>query len=429
MRFHSIGIASLLLCAAGTALAGSRSVDSFNGWISDSNCDESLGCCDTLLSDCDTCGSDPWTLFPQDNWGIDIHGWVDAGFIGNTRSPKSRFNGPYNGVDRSNELMLNQFYLVTQRNLSTSGFSVGGRFDILYGEDFFLAESIGMEKHSDGAAHWNPEYYGLAIPQAYVSLGSQNLSVQLGHFYSIVGYEGVMAPSNFFYSKAYSYQFAGPFTQWGGQVNWNLSEALTVEAGLVNGWDALDRTTDRVNFIGRVKYTEVTTGSWTSFAIITGDDLNNPGGLQIRNAFTNRTRYSWLVDLPLTCRLEYVFHHWLGLQENGAPQGGQADWYGIDQYLYYTLNDCWKVGARFEWFRDEDGTRVGLNRANNPNTPPFAGDFYSLSLGVNWMPTNNITLRPEVRADWYDGDALRQPYDDGTNDSQFMLGLDAILRF
>ena len=36
-----------------------------------------------------------------------------------------------------------------------------------------------------------------------------------------------------------------------------------------------------------------------------------------------------------------------------------ADWYGINQYLLYTLGDKkWSAGARVEWFRDDDGTRV-----------------------------------------------------------------------
>ena len=78
------------------------------------------------------------------------------------------------------------------------------------------------------------------------------------------------------------------------------------------------------------------------------------------------------------------------LQQEGTFTGETAYWYGVDQYLYYTINNCWKAGARFEWFRDEDGTRVGLNRASNPNNPPYAGDFYSLSLGLNWKPRTNF---------------------------------------
>jgi len=92
-------------------------------------------------------------------------------------------------------------------------------------------------------------------------------------------------------------------------------------------------------------------------------------------------------------------------------------------------NDTWKGGLRFEWFRDEDGTRVGLNRTRNFNNPPFAGNVYSLSAGVNWTATRNLVIRPELRADWYDGNAARLPYQDGNNSSQFMLGFDAILQF
>ena len=104
-------------------------------------------------------------------------------------------------------------------------------------------------------------------------------------------------------------------------------------------------------------------------------------------------------------------------------------WYGIDQYLSYKVNNCWKVGGRLEWFRDEEGTRVGLNRTTNPNNPPFPGDFYSITLGLNYSPTCNLTLRPEIRYDSYDGNVARLPFNDGLDDTQLMVGLDGILLF
>jgi hypothetical protein len=391
------------------------------------SCDSS--CCDSCDA-CDSCNDNSFCdcldLFSDSD--ASISGWMDAGFIGNTSSPNSRFNGPYNAVDRSNEAMLNQIYLIAEKELPRCGHGIGGRIDYLYGEDYFLAESIGIEKRQDGSARWNNEYYGSAFPQAFVSLGNQELSMQIGHFYSVVGYEGVMAPDNFFYSKSYSYQFAGPFTHWGAQANWKPSTAWTVQAGLHNGWDAFDRVSDSVGFVGKVRYDLQDTGSWTSFAITTGEDYNDSAGVAPTQQFSNRTRYSWLVGLPLTCKLDYVFHHWLGFQEAGAPDGGQADWYGIDQYLTYKVNRCTNVGMRFEWFRDEEGTRVGLNRPSNPNTAPLAGSFCSFSFGANYSPMSNVTFRPELRADWFDGAAGFAPYNDGTDDSQFMLGCDVILR-
>ena len=158
-------------------------------------------------------------------------------------------------------------------------------------------------------------------------------------------------------------------------------------------------------------------------------DINNPGGLPITNDFTNRTRYSWIFSLPVGCNAQYVFHQWLGSQDQGALDGGTAYWYGIDQYLYYNLNDCWKAGMRFEWFRDEDGTRVGLNRPSNPNKVPFVGNFYSVTAGLNRLPTDNLIVRPEIRYDWFGNSQPRLPFDDGTEDSQLLLGIDAILVF
>ena len=344
-------------------------------------------------SSSDACGCRPWTF----------RGWLDAGFVGNTASPTSKFNGPYNAVDRSNEPMFNQGYLIAERLIPTDGsWGTGGRVDLLYGEDFFLAQSAGLELRPNGAPHWNPQYYGLAIPQAYGEFGNDVVSVKAGHFYTPIGYEGVPAPNNFFYSKAYSYQFAGPFTHWGALVTAKLTDQWSAQVGLVNGWNALDRTSDTLSEVGLLKYTS--DKWWTQVAVITGNEFNNDAGLPgIAPTFANRTRYTWLVDLQLTDRWEYVFHQWLGSQANGTASGATAYWYGIDQYLYYRINQCWRSALRFEWFRDEDGTRVGLNRPSNPNKPPFVGNFFSLTAGLNWTPSTNFTLRPEIRADWFDG--------------------------
>ncbi len=107
-------------------------------------------------------------------------------------------------------------------------------------------------------------------------------------------------------------------------MNWNPNDCWEFNVGLVNGWDAFDREEDRAAAIARAKYTHQPTGIWTSFAIITGEEFNNAAGLQIQPDTANRTRYSWLVDLPLSSRLEYVFHHWLGFQDDGAVGGGRA---------------------------------------------------------------------------------------------------------
>ena len=280
----------------------------------------SNGCdCANCLAGCGVV--DPYCrLLPSDG-RLKIYGWLNGGFIGNTSSPNSKFNGPYNAVDRSNEPMFNQGYLVGEVGLPLDGsWGLGGRIDALYGEDFLLAQSLGLELRPDGSPRWNShEYYGLAMPQAYVEVGRTDLSLKIGHFYTPIGYEGVPAPANFFYSKSYSYMFAGPFTHWGGLMTWKMASGWQTQLGLHNGWNAIDRVVDNMGVLAGIRYTEPCERWWSSFAITTGDDFNDLAALPgVVPDFTNRTRYSWLVFMKLTERLDYVFHQWLGFQEDGA---------------------------------------------------------------------------------------------------------------
>jgi len=375
-----------------------------------------------------------WFAFGQSDRG-GVYGWLDGGFVGNFGYPPSKFNGPYNAVDRANEAMANQVYFIAERTLPTDGTAgVGARVDLLYGEDFLLAESLGWEVNSSGGGWNSGEYYGMAMPQLYGEVGREDLSLKLGHFYTIVGYEGVPAVGNFFYLKSYSYQFAGPFTHWGGLANWKPNDAVEFDGGIVNGWNGLASPYSQANFLGRARVKNADNSAATTFAIITGDEGNDFSPSfqpQPPLVSANRTRYSLLWEYRPTDRWEYVFHQWLGTQADALVGGGTALWTGIDQYLYWAASETWKWGARFEWFQDTNGTRVGLNRPSNPNHVPLPGNFYSLTVGANWVPSGNVLVRPAIRWDFFGGPfgQARLPYNDGASTSQLMLGFDAIQKF
>ena len=361
-----------------------------------------------------------------------VSGWFDYGFITNTSGPESGYNGPYNSIDQ-NTLMLNQAYFIFDWKLPEDGcWGVGAQADVLLGRDYWLAQSFGFELNQDGSNKWNgDDEMGLAIPQLYFETGNDIFQWKLGHFYSPIGYESLPAPNNFFYTKGYSYQFAGPFTFWGGIGTWAVTDNLTFDVGLVNTWNTLDAPSDHLNALAKATYRGENRDWYTSFGIITGPEFSNTAQLPgISNVWANRTRYSMIYsqNFGANCQWEYVADHWLGFQDQGTATQGTAWWYGLDQYLFYKISQQYKWGARVEWFRDEQGTRVGLGRRpGNPNGPPFAGNFYSITTGMNYTPYPNFTVRPEVRYDWFDGTA--NPYDDGQKEHQFLFGIDMITRF
>jgi hypothetical protein len=114
-----------------------------------------------------------------------------------------------------------------------------------------------------------------------------------------------------------------------------------------------------------------------------------------------------------------------------------AEWYGINQYFIYTISPKLSAATRIEWLRDDDGVRIaGVGNVvpgkGWPALPGFAGNFYELTLGLNWRPHTNLLVRPEVRWDWYDGTrnlAGELPFDDGSSDHQFTFATDMIVTF
>ena len=93
-------------------------------------------------------------LFPE-SWPISLRGGVSGGYVFNVDTPNPHFNGPYNEVDR-NRPQLNQLYFIAERKLrDTDGINLGGRVDALFGNDFFLAQSNGLERTQAGRPKWN----------------------------------------------------------------------------------------------------------------------------------------------------------------------------------------------------------------------------------------------------------------------------------
>ncbi len=375
---------------------------------------------------------EPRRLIGDMGWGVDVSGWLDMGITGNPSAPRSRYNGVLAPNDR-NEFQVNQTYLVMERALKSDedGWDIGGRVDLLYGTDWIYGASLGLETHPDGSSRWNSHiHYGLAMPQAYGEVAVGDLSLKLGHFYTIIGYESLMAPNNFFYSMNYALRYAEPTAHTGGLFTWNPSDELTLTLGGVNGQDRFDGQSDTLAVLTGFAYAPEHEKYSLAFGIMTGG--NEDGLLPVEGP---RTYFSTVFVWNPSEKLKSVTQYDSGWQENFDLRGNHAEFYSITQYVFYTINDCWAAGLRYDWFRDDDGTRLGGLRfgglpGGNPLPLPSgnAGAVQAISLGVNYAPNANVRLRPEVRWDWFGGEGPPL-FDDRTRNSQFTVAADLIVKF
>lgn len=383
---------------------------------------------------------------------LTLGGWLDGGVTYNPSNPSDRFNGTVTFNDRNSEPQLNQIYVYLERPLDSNPdtWDFGGRVDFVYGTDAVFTQAIG-----DPQGNWDRRllgnsnrFYQAAIPQAYLEFQAPigtGLRTKLGHFYTIIGNESVMAPDNFFYSHSYLMQYGEPFTQTGALANYALDENLTVMAGAVTGslqggWDGVfNRDLDQWGFVGGVTWTD---GSTTLIANAThGDQGQTPGDW---NLYSLIARHD-LEDLHLTLQHDY------GWADN-AVNGQQAQWYGVAPTAIVDLTETLSAGVRGEWFRDDEGFRVvsRIRISENPAaggsggllpipsqnaTGDLAGNsYYAVTLGLNWKPVPWATVRPNARYDWNDGPPMFHcsggtPPSTCQNSSQWLLSTDVILMF
>jgi hypothetical protein len=375
-------------------------------------------------------------LFTQTPLGIDVNGWISNGFTYNSDQPPSNYNGPLSFNDRDDEWQLNQAYFVMQRELNTEDrlIDFGGRMDFLYGTDARFTQARGLELNQDGTQGLNAgqRFYHMALPQFYSEVGIGDLAVKMGHFYTIIGYETVTAPDNFFYSHAYTMQYGEPFTHTGALSTWAFNDRLTLMNGVHMGWDIFNVSNTAPGFTNRYSYLGGFSWNFEDLLTLTmtgtmGNELDGQG-----TAYQERSLVSTVLSVQLTDNIQSVTQCDIGRQLGGSlvAPGENAEWYGLNNYMFMQLTDTIRGGIRSEWFRDDDGSRVlAVGDANPAGAGGFVGDFYQVTCGLNWAPNSNITIRPEMRWDWFDPGAgiVARPYDDGTRGGMFTSGIDAIV--
>jgi len=367
-------------------------------------------------------------------------GWVEAGYAANFDRPADRVNFGANFDWRSNDYRLNQVYLTAQKPVEEGGhLDVGYRVDFLAGHDapFFVANGLfsnftGFDPTS-GVGTDGPKSYrdvnaiGVDLPQFYLDLHlprvltDAGIDVRVGKFFTLSGREVYPAADTDFYSRAYENVYATPFTHTGFLVTVHATPTLDVIAGVVEGWDVFKDNNHAVTFHGAFVWNSPDKRyNWTT-TWITGpeqpDDVHDyrtlltsylTANLDAAGKWTTSSggHYAWEANAARN-------------PATGLPE--TAKWYGATINLFRTVSPAMRLGARLEWFRDEEGTRTAVL-----GRPGFSADFFEATIGATWKPLAGLSVRPEARVDWSPDS---RPFNDQIDRTQVTLAADLIWRF
>ncbi len=339
--------------------------------------------CGGGLGDCNL--GEQWKLFGTacDQPRVNVGGWLQSGY-------HSEDNGLFNS--NPDELNLHQAWLFAEKAATSNNgqLGFGFRFDAMYGIDSGDTQAFGNTTDGMGRVRGfdngfnRGADYGWAIPQLYGEVAGEKWSAKVGHFYTLIGYEVVTAPDNFFYSHAMTMYNSEPFTHTGALGTFNVSDDLTMYAGWTLGWDTgFDQFADGSSFLGGFS---APLGEFSTLTYMTTfGDLGARGS----DAYS----HSVVVDTALTENLNWVVQSDL-LRVDSTGE----DNVGLNQYFLYSINECLGVGSRLEWWKGDSLTGYAPHGGVLPATGSHS--YYGATFGVNYKPHANIVVRPEYRVDW-----------------------------
>jgi hypothetical protein len=376
-------------------------------------------CCDSgsswgnCLGDC--CLGEAWTLSdcltPNCCNGPEYGGWFSFGYYNHNERLSFNRGDELSFNDLPHNINLDQawFYLNKEAEADACGCDWGYRFDLMYGAQGHAAQSFG----NDGGTWdvtWDHGPYEWAIPQLYSEVAFGDWKVKVGHFFTPAGYEVIPATGNFFYSHTLTHYNSEPFTHTGVLGTYSANDCLTWYAGWALGWDTgFDQFGGGNIFLGGFGYEA--SDDVTLTYIVTAGNFGWRSGNE--DGFSHH--FVGVFDLS-ECWQYVLQHDYLTTDGVLADSTYENEDKGVTNYLFYTINDCWKLGGRLEWWK-----------SNNV----VAGDdisFYDVAFGVNYHANANLVIRPEVRYDWTPAaDVVNASV--GENYNQTWLGVDAILTY
>jgi hypothetical protein len=385
--------------------------------------------------------------FLQSRLGIEdtpvrIYGWLQNSYTYNANgrgTSGTNFSVFPNRL--ANAWQGNQYYLILENPIENDDLpNLGFRFDTLFGNDWQLTKDYGL---FDRAFKLNA-FAGLDFPQIYTELHLPILTpggvdIKGGRWYTPAGFVAVPPMDRPLLSIPYLDNFT-PFTFFGMMSTLHLTDRLNVLNGTINGSDRWIDRSYKWGYIGGLVWNSKDGNDTATFVyafypnqlprfppadtpiVPNGNPkppflagrLNPFYGSSFRRYFSLTLTHQWNTRLKQALELEEVFDPLiLGFAQDGAATS--VSYSGLCNWYLYALTNNLTAVFQSEVFFDNQGSATGV-----------ATTFYEMTFGFNYHPKPWLYIRPEARYDWT---RSHSPFSDGTRSSQFILAIDAIVRF
>ncbi len=336
---------------------------------------------------------------------ITISGFVTSSYFYDVANSKDNHPTGYLWNGAMNQFTLNKAQLVIQSPaVSKDKWDAGFFLSLLYGEDQPVNDPSG-----GGFS---------AIRQAYIDLNipvGTGLDIRVGEMTSLLNYEsGDGGAVNDNFSQGYQWWYTGNGPAETVQAAYDFNDVFSLKARLQNGLYNGEVGTGSKTFMGGFY---IKPDKKTSLAFLGFEGQQNNIGVPVYSldggSFIGSRQI--IESCNLTCALEGDYFHYSGFNaaNAGFPSGEpHGDFWSVGGWLAADLAPTWRLALRAELIDDPSGFGTVWNSPNPPSVEGYAGapgfpasiyytsegqELTEVTLTLNYKPTPNIKIQPEIR--------------------------------
>jgi hypothetical protein len=324
-----------------------------------------------------------------------LSGYVQTSYFDNLENPSGGQNAGYLWNTRNNNFSINKVKLtLASPPVQPNGdkWDAGYRLSLLAGED---ASILNSNSGTTGFDYLREAYVELNIP-----IGN-GLDVRAGDMISLLNYEsgdGGAANENF--SQGYQWYYTGDGPETGLQLSYDFSTWFNVKFRIEDGlYAGAISNRNRKGFMGSLNFKPSST-AWISLLGFGGQ------GTGSEEADGGEILAGYQITKKLGTGFEGDYFHL------DADSGQSGELWSVGTWIWYDFTPQLGLAFRGEFLDDPDGAGLNVASANGSvlapplrggssaiSSPDQSGNLASLTLTLNWRPTPNIKIQPEIRFD------------------------------
>ena len=365
---------------------------------------------------------------------IKVYGWANPGV---SLSTSKDSNAPESYAIVPNTLEMDQFVLRIERQpdtVQTDHVDWGFRFTPIYGIDYRYTTAQGW--FSEQLLKRNSLYGADPVEVSglvYFPHVAKGMVLKIGRYISPPDIEAQLAPDNYLFTHSLMFT-VDCYTQTGIIASVKLNDQWTVQAGIHAGTDVAPwNAAAHPSAVAMVRWVSKSNND----SIYGGIDSLNGGRFKAGHDNLQQSNLTWTHRFNprgtflTTTEAYYIFQSGAlagGTVNNGPPRPfftgtgagalipGNSPAVGLVNYTEIKLSSRDFLSLRpLDILVDKKGERTG-----------FATTYESWTIGLTHHFGDLLSIRPELR---YERAYRATPYDNGTRKGQFMLALDAIIRY